>query len=568
MGPRRFSVELTYPLQLVSKQETTGKTTMGVAADYVSRTIIGAHFHSARESRKLILVIVAVALLLDNMLLTTVVPIIPEYLYTIRHQYDKTTTTTTRITTTTTTISTIPPANATDAYDYDPAAPFDSWVGLSNQDDTTIDYNDDGDPMSREERERYLEEKRRKHKELMHENVEVGVMFASKAVVQLIANPFVGPLTNKIGYSIPMFVGFIIMFLSTLIFALSRSYAVLFFARALQGVGSSCSSVSGMGMLAERFPDDQERGNAMGIALGGLALGVLIGPPFGGFMYQFVGKSAPFIVLAFLALLDGCLQLLVLQPCVTKSDEEAPSLKALVSDPYILIAAGAITFANMGIAMLEPSLPIFMMDKMDAEKWQLGAAFLPASISYLIGTNLFGPMGHRMGRWLASLIGLLMIGLALMCVPFASKVSHLFIPMAVLGFGIGMVDSSMMPQLGYLVDIRHSAVYGGVYAIGDIAFCMGFAVGPALSGSLVQKFGFKAMMIGIGIISFIYGPLLVFLKDPPCRTEQEKQETTQLVFGGEKVKVKYNNFDEELMPHQQQHQEQQQYVKNDQNYQP
>ena len=46
---------------------------------------------------------------------------------------------------------------------------------------------------------------------------------------------------------------------------------------------------------------------------------------------------------------------------------------------------GAITFANMGIAMLEPSLPIFMMDQMDAEKWQLGAAFLPASISYLIG---------------------------------------------------------------------------------------------------------------------------------------------------------------------------------------
>ena len=42
----------------------------------------------------------------------------------------------------------------------------------------------------------------------------------------------------------------------------------------------------------------------------------------------------------------------------------------------------------MGIAMLEPSLPIFMMDQMDAEKWQLGAAFLPASISYLIGMIL------------------------------------------------------------------------------------------------------------------------------------------------------------------------------------
>ena len=43
-------------------------------------------------------------------------------------------------------------------------------------------------------------------------------------------------------------------------------------------------------------------------------------------------------------------------------------------------------------------------------------AFLPASISYLIGTNLFGPLGHRMGRWLASLVGLFIIGFALICV--------------------------------------------------------------------------------------------------------------------------------------------------------
>jgi len=31
----------------------------------------------------------------------------------------------------------------------------------------------------------------------------------------------------------------------------------------------------GLGMLADRYPDDEERGKAMGTALGGLALGVL-----------------------------------------------------------------------------------------------------------------------------------------------------------------------------------------------------------------------------------------------------------------------------------------------------
>lgn len=43
----------------------------------------------------------------------------------------------------------------------------------------------------------------------------------------------------------------------------------------------------------------------------------------------------------------------------------------------------------------------------------------------------------------------------------------------------GMVDSSMMPLMGYLVDLRHTSVYGNVYAIADVAFCMGFAIGMA-----------------------------------------------------------------------------------------
>ena len=79
----------------------------------------------------------------------------------------------------------------------------------------------------------------------------------------------------------------------------------------------------------------------------------------------------------------------------------------------------------MGIAMLEPSLPIFMMDKMNAEKWELGAAFLPASISYLIGTNLFGQLGHKIGRWLSSMIGFFIIGFALVFVSCLSLLNLL-----------------------------------------------------------------------------------------------------------------------------------------------
>ncbi|KAM7344148.1 vesicular monoamine transporter isoform 1-T3 [Cochliomyia hominivorax] len=453
-----------------------------------------------RGSRRLVLVIVAIALLLDNMLLTTVVPIIPEFLYDIRH-----------------------PDAPLDSYPrtpltiHTPPPPTQCPCLKDGEDIPTVE----GSTLSPEENETLYRELEERHQELVGETVEVGLLFASKAFVQLLVNPIVGPLTHRIGYSIPMFAGFVIMFVSTIIFAFGRSYLVLFLARALQGIGSSCSSVSGMGMLADRYTDDKERGNAMGIALGGLALGVLIGPPFGGIMYEFIGKSAPFLVLSVLALGDGLLQLFMLQPSIQKAETEPPTLKALISDPYILIAAGSITFANMGIAMLEPSLPLWMVDNMGSSRWEQGVAFLPASISYLVGTNLFGPLGHKIGRWFAACLGLVIIGGCLIMIPMATSITHLIIPNAGLGFAIGMVDSSMMPELGYLVDIRHSAVYGSVYALGDVAFCVGFAVGPALSGTLVKTIGFEWMLFGIAIICFLYAPLLTLLKNPPTREEKK-----------------------------------------------
>ncbi|VVC45231.1 Multidrug resistance protein,Major facilitator superfamily domain,Major facilitator superfamily [Cinara cedri] len=464
--------------------------------------------HRCRESRQLVVVIVAIALLLDNMLLTTVVPIIPEFLYDIQH----------------------------------PDQPLTSDISQAPHDQYVVPHGDmanytENGTTSWQTQEAIL--KKERHDDLVHETVAVGMMFASKAVVQLMVNPIVGPLTHRIGYSIPMFTGFFIMFISTIIFAFGRSYGVLFVARALQGIGSSCSTVSGMGMLAERYPDDKERGNAMGIALGGLALGVLIGPPFGGIMYEFVGKTAPFLILSALALGDGLLQLLLLQPGVVKTDADPPSLKSLVMDPYIIVAAGAITFANTGIAMLEPSLPIWMMDTMGAERWKQGVTFLPASISYLIGTNLFGPLGHRMGRWLAAMIGLIVIGICLMIIPTARDINHLIVPNAGLGFAIGMVDSSMMPELGYLVDIRHTAVYGSVYAIGDVAFCLGYTIGPALSGTLVNTIGFEWMLFGTAMLNFLYAPLLYLLRSPPTKEEKKSLVT------GEKSSVRYITYQNE-----------------------
>ncbi|XP_072247677.1 synaptic vesicular amine transporter [Leuresthes tenuis] len=499
-----------------------------------------------RQSRKLILFIVFVALLLDNMLLTVVVPIIPSYLYNLDESTD-----------------TAGRNNSLSQQDHPGSfhtivSLYDNTVRLSSLNSTTrptdlvspiparmkLPQNSSSDcPQSTSK--------------LLNENVKVGLLFASKATVQLITNPFIGPLTNRIGYQLPIFAGFCIMFISTIMFAFSSSYTLLFLARSLQGVGSSCSSVAGMGMLANVYTDDEERGHAIGIALGGLALGVLVGPPFGSVMYDFVGKTAPFLILAFLALFDGALQLFVLQPTkVEPESQKGTPLLTLMKDPYIIIAAGAICFGNMAIAMMEPTLPIWMMETMCTRKWQLGIAFIPASISYLIATYIFGTLAHKMGRWLCAVIGMIVVGFSVICVPFARDIYGLILPNFGVGFAIGMVDSSMMPIMGYLVDLRHVSVYGSVYAIADVAFCMGFALGPSIGGSIAESIGFPWLMTIIGIVDIVFAPLCIFLRNPPgqeekiailmdtnCSMKTRSYSTQGSCYQGENMDPEYDDYD-------------------------
>ncbi|XP_070820573.1 chromaffin granule amine transporter isoform X2 [Chaetodon trifascialis] len=497
-----------------------------------------AWLHQSRGSPRLVLVVVCVALLLDNMLLTVVVPIIPTFLYAMEHPSPEPQTLLSSVlpslggpgldtvspasdpqtSSRTSRPSLLPqPSHGAPIPDTQleqsprsspPAVPplvslYDnatfSLQGVRTEpspeptDQTSTDrvnQTTDAAVSSCLQDSLFLEE----------ENVRVGLLFASKALVQLLVNPFIGPLTNSVRLLRDL-----------------RS-AVL---RSLSAGNRLVLLLCGLGMLASVYTDDEERGIAMGIALGGLAMGVLIGAPFGSVMYEFVGKSAPFLILAFLAVFDGVLQLCILQPSkISPGSVEGTPLLTLLKDPYILISAGSLCFANMGVAILEPTLPIWMLQTMCSPKWQLGMAFLPASISYLIGTNLFGVLANKMGRWLCSMLGMFIVGVSLLCVPFATSIYGLIGPNGGLGFAIGMVDSSMMAIMGYLVDIRHASVYGSVYAIADVALCMGFAIGPSTGGALVQAVGFPTLMVFIGVINILYAPLCFLLRHPAVREEK------------------------------------------------
>eukprot|EP00058_Branchiostoma_floridae_P002643 XP_002588131.1 hypothetical protein BRAFLDRAFT_87653 [Branchiostoma floridae] len=447
-----------------------------------------------RNSRVLVLIIVFIALLLDRMLITVVVPILPDYIYKLNHPrlpyYVNGNSTlpadpTLSATTTNQTepepqqhFTTTTPTQRTARHSQRPTENPEYWQPTEYWAPTGTNY-----PFSQTTQKTPTKNPQDTYHEvptnqdLVDENLPVGILFASKATIQLIVNPFVGPMTNRVGYGIPMFIGFAITLVSTV----------------------------GMAVVADRYPDDAERGRAMGIALSGIALGCIGGPLFGGIMYQFFDKSVPFLILAGIALLEGCLQLLVLRPGAKKEIlmEGAP-LGVLLRDPYIVIAAGSI--------------------------------WLPSSIAYLVGAYMFGFIATKLGRWLCGLLAMIFVGASMIWMPCARSFHGLIPPNAVLGLAIGVVDSSLMPIMGYLVDRRHVSVYGSVYAIADVANCVGFAIGPAVGGEVVVKYGFGWLMWGIGIINILYSPLCIFLREPPGKEEKEA------ILAQDECQVTYNAF--------------------------
>lgn len=427
------------------------------------KDIVWTKLQEPHYQRKLILVIVSIALLLDNMLYMVIVPIIPDYL---------------------------------------------RYIGAYGPQNLTVPEGTSapGVPVKHDHH---------------GQDASTGILFASKAIVQLMVNPFSGALIDRIGYDIPMMIGLTIMFLSTAVFACGRSYGLLFFARSLQGVGSAFADTSGLAMIADRFTEESERSKALGIALAFISFGCLVAPPFGGALYQFAGKEVPFLILAFVSLADGFMLLLVMKPLKTiikESKMETPDnvpIWRLLMDPYIAVCAGALMMSNVALAFLEPTISLWMEDNLTTENWKIGMIWLPAFFPHVLGVIVTVKMAKKYPQWQWAMAagGLALEGLCCFIIPFSSSYKVLMLPICGICFGIALIDTALLPMLGYLVDVRYVSVYGSIYAIADISYSIAYAVGPIIAGGVVEAIGFTALNFLIAFSNLLYAPVLMYLRN-------------------------------------------------------
>lgn len=465
---------------------------------------VGSALREPRRQRRLLLVIVCVALFLDNMLYMVIVPIVPDYIARMRGGSEN------PLPTPEAWVPTLPPP-----------APANASAGAANSSAPPTAW-----PAGPALRPRYPTES---------EDVKIGVLFASKAILQLLVNPLSGTFIDRMSYDVPLLIGLGVMFASTVLFAFAEDYATLFAARSLQGLGSAFADTSGIAMVADKYPDEPERSRALGVALAFISLGSLVAPPFGGILYEFAGKRVPFLVLAAVSLFDAVLLLAVAKPFSAAARARAnlpvgTPIHRLILDPYIAVAAGALTACNIPLAFLEPTIATWMKHTMAASEWEMGMVWLPAFVPHVLGVYLTVRLAARYPhlQWLYGALGLAVVGASSCVVPACRSFAPLVVSLCGLCFGIALVDTALLPTLAFLVDVRHVSVYGSVYAIADISYCVAYALGPIVAGHIVHSLGFGKLSLGMGLVNLLYAPVLLLLRNVGLLTRSRSEREVLL----------------------------------------
>ncbi|XP_037091288.1 synaptic vesicular amine transporter-like [Pollicipes pollicipes] len=309
----------------------------------------------------------------------------------------------------------------------------------------------------------------------------IGVLLSSKAFVQLLANVVVGTVVGRLGFRLPLVCGVGVLALSAFLFAVASGASSLLVARAVHGVGSSCIAIAGLSTVADLYPNERERSRVMGRVMGAMAVGVLIGYPFGGLSYDLMGKSPPFWLLAALLTAMFAVQYRRLRPlpaCERDDEGLTPALVAPPGGPTHQHRGPAPSVSSTSVmAILEPTLPVWLIKHHTPKKWQLGSVFIPDSLGYLIGTHVFGLVALRLGRWRVAAAAMMTVGAAALLLPQSTRMVHLVLPHFCIGLGIGIVDASLMPLLARLVERGGlQASYGTVYALSQTAVCLAYSL--------------------------------------------------------------------------------------------
>eukprot|EP00742_Colponemidia_sp_Colp-10_P002743 GILJ01002933.1.p1 GENE.GILJ01002933.1~~GILJ01002933.1.p1 ORF type:complete len:469 (+),score=58.53 GILJ01002933.1:38-1444(+) len=354
----------------------------------------------------------------------------------------------------------------------------------------------------------------------------IGAIFSVFHVVVFTSSLVIGPRIARWGRKKFLVVGILIegiaMALLGVLYCIKDRIAFIvlaFVLRAVQGFGSACSGTASFAIVAAEFPD------RAGIVLGTLetfgGVGLMLGRPLGGLLYEAGGFILPFIIM-------GALSICMIPVFVryVPADKRIPddqytdvSLLSLLKNMSVLIDLGAIFLCMCAFGFLDPTLA-FHLESFKLQPAILGLVFAVHGFMYAIAAPLTGWLVDKTKMPLPIIcLGLVVLGMSLIMLgpaPFVSELLHgkqlavIIVALVLFGFGSGVIMIAVMPDMIFsaksiIPENSSDAVSGlinGSLALGD-------TVGPMAGAFMTDHFGFAKGVFLFSLTIFFYAIIIL-----------------------------------------------------------
>uniref|UniRef100_A0A3P8NSK2 Major facilitator superfamily (MFS) profile domain-containing protein n=1 Tax=Astatotilapia calliptera TaxID=8154 RepID=A0A3P8NSK2_ASTCA len=332
----------------------------------------------------------------------------------------------------------------------------------------------------------------------------VGLIFGCYAVSNLISSLILGKYIVQIGAKFMLIAGLFVSSCCTIIFGfLDRAPAgpifisLCFVVRSLDAVGFGAATMSAFAITAQIFPNNVA--TVLGILEIFAGLGLILGPPLGGWLYQTFGYNVPFLSLGCLLLIMVPFNIYVLPSIVPSKD----SFFRLLTHVKTILVCYVVFTLSAGVGFLDATLSLFAINRFGLSNGYVGLIMLGLPLVYILASPLIGYFTDKypatritflVTGGIAATIGFCLLGPA----PFLHIQSQLWLLVVMLGL-IGLsLAISVIPIFPELISCAHEigfeeglSTLGMVSGLYEAVWCTGTFYGPIVGGIIVQQLSFE-----------------------------------------------------------------------------
>ncbi|KAG0027655.1 hypothetical protein BGZ82_008820 [Podila clonocystis] len=366
---------------------------------------------------------------------------------------------------------------------------------------------------------------------------DTGLLLAMYAIGILLSSPLFGILGDAfVSRRIPMLIGLVGMLISTILFMVASNFYVFLAARLLQGVAGGSVWTLGLALITDVFPAEV-LGAQMGKVLVGYTLGLMMGPPLGGILYEHGGYQAPFIFICIITLIDfGCRALIIeeREEIVKALRQQGKQSEAIEEEAEVvaarkkerleertsfwkllknkrLIGCVIVTACNAFVfSGAEPTVPLHLAKTFDLTSERIGLVFMAFSLPTLTAP-LSGALSDKLGAKAVCFVSLLLCGAGVLATGiFQNSLTMIILLFTIVGITGTAILTPILGELSAVVRTTGSGDgFARAYAMFNMAFSIGVLVGPVICGIVYESLGFRAITCVMAGTLFIATPVVL-----------------------------------------------------------